>query len=441
MKTTKVGLIGWGTIGDGVARLLIEDQDLIRQKLGWTLELTRLADLDLDTPRQFQVDRALTTRDAYDIINDPEIDIVVELVGGYEPAKTFILDAIKAGKQVVTANKALLATYGREIFDAASAAGTDVLFEAAVGGGIPLIRGFKEGLAANRINYFFGILNGTSNYILTKMTQEGMDFGQALSEAQAHGYAEADPTFDVEGVDAAHKLVILTALSYGFLPRLDDVFVEGISGLEQVDIQFADEFGYVIKLLAISSREGDQIEARLHPTMLPKGHLLTEVNGPFNAVHVNGHAVGDILFYGAGAGMMATASAVVGDLIELARSLDQSRCERVPALAWHSPADSGLRLKPMEELVTTYYIRFSAVDRPGVLSLISGVLGRCDISISAVIQKGREVDGAVPIVMMTHEARESDVRRALEQVNDLRLDGRGIIKGRTVLIRVEERLG
>ena len=435
MNQTKVGLIGWGTVGSGVARILLEEQELIGQKLGWPLELKKIADLDLESSRPVKVDPGLLTTDAAGVINDPEIEIVVELIGGYEPAKTYILEALAAGKHVVTANKALLAAHGRDIFEAAARAGRDVLFEAAVAGGIPIIRSLKEGLPANRIDHFFGILNGTSNYILTKMTREGMSFGQALDEAQEQGYAEADPTFDVEGVDTAHKLAILVALAYGLSVDLKDIYVEGISDLDPLDIKFAEEFGYVVKLLAISSREGDLVEARVHPTMLPASHLLSEVSGPFNAIHLSGHAVGDLMFYGAGAGMMPTASAVVGDLIELARGIRTGAASRVPALAWRSVSEKPAGLKPMDEVVTTYYFRFSAVDKPGVLSNISGVLGAHDISISAVIQKGREVAGAVPIVMMTHEAREAAVRKALAEIDRLE-----VVKDETVLIRVEERL-
>ena len=435
MKPTYVGLIGWGTVGSGAARILLEDRDLLEQKLGWPLVLKKIADLDITSPRPVEVDPGILTTDAGRILDDPEIGIVMEMIGGFEPARTFILKAIEAGKHVVTANKALLATYGREIFEAADRAGVDVLYEASVGGGIPLIRSLKEGLAANRIEHFFGILNGTSNYILTKMTEEGIDFKTALAEAQAKGYAEADPTFDVEGIDAAHKLTILASLAYGGFADLKQIYVEGISRLDPIDIQFAAEFGYEIKLLAISSIDGGQIEARLHPAMVPKGHLLTEVKGPFNAVHLCGHAVGDILLYGAGAGMMATASAVVGDVMELARNINSGAKNRVPAVAWKKTAGTELSIRPMEETLTTYYFRFSAQDRPGVLSNISGVLGSHDISISAVIQKGREVDGAVPIVMLTHEAREADVRGALQEIDEL-----DVVKAGTILIRVEDRL-
>jgi homoserine dehydrogenase len=435
MKSTRVGIIGWGTVGAGVAKLLLEDRDLIRRKLGWHLDLAKVADLDLTTPRPVAIDADRLTTDASEIIDDPGIEIVVELIGGYEPARRFILEALAKGKHVVTANKALLAAHGPEIFQAAHRHGVDVLFEAAVGGGIPIIRSLKEGLAANRVHQVFGILNGTSNYILTKMTREGVDFQEALAEAQAHGYAEADPTFDVEGYDAAHKLILLVALAYGFQMSMDDLYVEGISRLDPVDIQFASEFGYVVKLLAISSQKGNEIEARLHPAMVPAGHLLTEVGGPFNAVYVNGHAVGEVMLYGAGAGMDATASAVVGDLIELARTSRLGGGVRVPGLAWCETDQGRLRLKSMDDIETTYYFRFSAVDRPGVLSTIAGLLGQNDISIAAVIQKGRELDGAVPIVMLTHEAKESAVKKALAEID--RLD---IVRDRTVLIRVEDRL-
>lgn len=435
MSRTNVGIIGFGTVGCGTAKILLERQELISRKLGWGLELKKLADLDIDTPRAVEVPRHLLTTDVNEVLEDPDIDIVVELIGGYEPAKTFILKAIANGKHVVTANKALLATHGPEIFDTAARHKVEVLFEASVGGGIPIIRSLKEGLAANHIERFFGILNGTSNYILTKMTQEGVDFAAALKEAQEKGFAEADPTFDVEGVDAAHKLVILVNMAYGLPVSMDDVYLEGISGIDPLDIRFADEFGYVIKLLAISSRNGDKVEARLHPAMISKEHLLAEVNGPFNAVHVKGDSVGDILQYGAGAGMMPTASAVVGDVIELARSNRLSGSIRVPPLGWRTFSGENLSLMPMDDVVTTYYFRFSAIDRPGVLSGISGVLGKHGISISAVIQKGRATESGVPIVMLTHEAREANVRKALKEIDEL-----DVLLDKTVLIRVEDRL-
>jgi len=434
MKPINIGLIGWGTVGSGVAKILLEDQDLIQKKLERPLVLKKIADLDLKTPRPVQVDSSILTTKADDILKDPEIEIIVELIGGLEPARSLILDAIKAGKHVVTANKALLATHGQEIFEEAGKNGAEVLFEASVGGCIPVIRTLKEDLPANHINHFFGILNGTANYILTKMSAEGVDFKQALDEAQAKGFAEADPTFDVEGVDTAHKLAILVSLAYGHKIELDKIYVEGISRLTPLDIQFAAEFGYVVKLLAISSVNESQIEARVHPALLPSEHVLAGVNGPFNAILFNGHAVGDILLYGQGSGMMPTASAVASDIIELARSISKGALRRVPSLSWREIGKDGMDLRPMDDTVTTYYFRFSAVDSPGVLSTISGVLGTYKISISSVIQKGREVWGAVPIVMLTHEAKEANVKQALAEIDQL-----DVVRDKTVLIRVEDR--
>ncbi|MBW2061520.1 MAG: homoserine dehydrogenase [Deltaproteobacteria bacterium] len=434
MKPINIGLIGWGTVGSGTSKILIENHDLIQKKLDRPLLLKRIADLDIKTPRPVQVDPSILTTNAEDIIKDPEIEIVIELIGGLEPARTLTLAAMAAGKHVVTANKALLATHGQEIFEAAEKNKVEILFEASVGGGIPIIRTLKEDLAANYINYFFGILNGTANYILTKMSSEGMDFNQALNEAQAKGFAEADPTFDVEGVDTAHKLAILVSLAYGHKIELDKIFVQGISQLAPVDIQFAAEFGYVVKLLAISSLNASEVEARVHPALLPISHVLAGVNGPFNAILFNGHAVGDILLYGQGSGMMPTASAVVSDVIELSRSISRGALNRVPPLAWREVGQENLILKPIDEITTTYYFRFSVIDRPLVLSRISGILGAHNISISSVIQKGRELKGAVPIVMLTHEAQEANVKKALAEIDQL-----DIIRDKTVLIRVEDR--
>lgn len=435
MSPLKIGMIGWGTVGTGVAKILLEDQDLIQKKLGQPIKLARIADLDLTTPRPVEVDRSILTTEADQILDDPEIDVVIELIGGLEPARTMTLKAISAGKHVVTANKALLATHGSEIFSAAKKNGVEVLFEASVAGCIPIIRTLKEGLAANRINYFFGILNGTANYILSSMTADGLDFDRALAQAQEKGYAEADPTFDVEGVDTAHKLAILVSLAYGSQISLDQIYVQGINQIAAEDIQFAAEFGYVIKLLAISSLNGDLIEARVHPTMLPAGHLLSDVSGPFNAILFNGHAAGDILLYGQGAGMMPTASAVVSDVMELARAEAVGAVGRVPPLAWPDMESSQLKVKPIDEIVTRYYFRFFAVDKPGVLSVISGVLGSHNISLSAVLQKGREIRGAVPVVMLSHEAKGADVNAALAEID--RLD---VVRDKTVVFRVEDRL-
>ncbi len=436
MKKIKVGLIGFGTVGSGVARILQKNSRLIEKRMGAKLILKRIADIDLWTDRGVKLKPGVLTRRAEDVIKDPEIDIVMELMGGVEPAKTFILKAIRNKKHIVTANKALLALHGDEIFREAHRFGVDVNFEASVGGGIPLIRSIKEGLVANRIHSIFGILNGTSNYILSKMTDEGGDFKEVLKEAQEKGYAEADPTYDIEGIDAAHKLAILIRLAFGTPLRFKEIFIGGISEITPLDIQFSREFGYRIKLLAIAKMEKGRIEAHVHPTMIPEGHLLSTVEGVFNAIYIKGDAVGPALFYGQGAGQMPTGSAVVSDLVELGRNvLTQASGRRVPLLSFQEWAIEEIPLKKMDDVVMPFYMRFSALDRPRVLSKISGILGKNDISISAVIQKGRQVNGAVPIVMMTHEAQEKNVHRALKEINQL-----GVILGKTMFIRVENEL-
>ncbi len=436
MKDIKVGLIGFGTVGSGVAKILQKNSRLIEKRLGARLILKRVADVDLKTDRGVKLKRGVLTRRAEDVIKDPEIDIVMELMGGVEPAKTFILNAIGNKKHIVTANKALLALHGEEIFREAHRYGVDVNFEASVGGGIPLIRSIKEGLVANRIHSIFGILNGTSNYILSKMTDEGRNFKEVLKEAQEKGYAEADPTYDIEGIDAAHKLAILIRLAFGTPLQFKEIFIGGISQITPLDIQFSREFGYRIKLLAIAKMEKGRIEAHVHPTMIPEGHLLSTVEGVFNAIYIKGDAVGPALFYGQGAGQMPTGSAVVSDLVELGRNvLTQASGRRVPLLSFQEWAIEEIPLKKMDDVVMPFYMRFSALDRPRVLSKISGILGKNDISISAVIQKGRQVNGAVSVVMMTHEAKEKNVRRALKEINRL-----GVILGKTMFIRVENEL-
>jgi len=436
MKEIKVGLIGFGTVGSGVAKILQKNSRLVEKRMGAKIVLRRIADVDLETDRGVKLKPGILTRRAEDVIGDPEIDIVMELIGGIEPAKTFILKAIRNRKHIVTANKALLALHGDEIFREAHRFGVDVNFEASVGGGIPLIRSIKEGLVANRIQSIFGILNGTSNYILSKMTDEGRNFKEVLREAQEEGYAEADPTYDVEGIDAAHKLTILIRLAFGTPMQFKEIFIGGISKITPLDIQFSREFGYRIKLLAIAKLDQGKIEARVHPTMIPEGHLLSTVDGVFNAIYIKGDAVGPTLFYGQGAGQMPTGSAVVGDLVELGRNvLVQAAGRRVPLLSFQESAIEKIPLKKMDEVVMPFYMRFSALDRPRVLSKISGILGKNDISIAAVIQKGRQVNGAVPIVMMTHEAKEENVHRALKEIDRL-----GVILGKTIFIRVENEL-
>lgn len=430
-KPIYVGLIGLGTVGSGVAKILLEKGDLLAKRVGTPIILKRIVDKYPEKVKLMVPEKLLSTN-IHDIFDDDDISIVVELIGGHEPALSFILKAIERGKHVVTANKALLATHGKEIFTAAGRRGVDVGFEASVGGGIPIIRSVREGLVADNIQSILGIMNGTSNYILSKMTNEGSSFGEVLKEAQAKGYAEADPTYDVEGIDAAHKLAIISTLAYGSFVRLEDIYTEGITNIEPLDIAFAKEFGYRVKLLAISRLKGQSIEVRIHPTMIPCEHLLANVNGVYNAFYVRGDAIGQVLLYGLGAGMMPTGSAVASDVIDLGRNVLKGTVQRVPALSCKIDQMSSLSTKPMDELVCRYYMRFPAVDRPGVLSKISGVLGRNGISIESVIQKGRDVRGSVPVVMMTHEAKEIDVRRAVVKID--RLD---VVTAKTMFIRIE----
>ncbi len=433
MKSISIGLIGFGTIGTGVVKLLHDSSDIIESRLGGRVFLKKIADLDITTPRQIDVERSLLTTDAKAILNDPEISIVIELIGGCEPARSFILEAIRKRKHVVTANKALLATHGNEIFRAAEKEQVDIGFEASVGGTIPIIKTLKESLAANRIKSIFGIINGTANYILSKMTDEKKSFQVVLKEAQKLGFAEADPTFDIEGTDTAHKLAITLSLAYGKKVTLDDLYREGISGISQQDIEFARELGYRVKLLAIAILKEDCIEARIHPTMIPLSHLLANVNGNYNAFHIVGDASDSVFLYGQGAGMMPTASAVVGDVIDISRNLQKGISGRVPARSLRESVIDDIKLMSFEEIITNYYFRFSALDRPGVLSRIAGILGANDISIAAVIQKGRQKAGPVPIVMTTHKSKEKDVQKAIAQIDQLE-----IIHGKTILIRIED---
>ncbi len=436
-KDISVGLIGFGTIGSGVVKLLQDNEELIRKRLGARLVIKKIADIDIETPRPVEVDRKILTKDVQEVLSDPEISIVVELVGGYTHAKTIVLDAIRGGKHVVTANKALIATCGNEIFAAADNEKINIGFEASVGGTIPIIKTLKESLAGNNIDSVFGIMNGTCNYILTRMTSEKKDFESVLKDAQAFGFAEADPTYDIEGVDTAHKLAITLSLSYGKRVDLDDIYREGISKTSPLDIEFAEDLGYTIKLLAIAIKRGDVIEARIHPTMIPFDHILASVNGNFNAFHLMGDASGSVFLYGQGAGMMPTASAVVGDLIDISRDIMVGSWRRVPLRSYKKDEIEDIDLLPMDDVVTNYYFRFSAVDRPGVLSKISGILGKHDISISSVIQKEKNFDRdkGVPIVVTTYKAREKNVRTALEEIDNTLED---VVFGKTTLIRIED---
>lgn len=424
-----VGIIGFGTVGTGTVRILLENREILKERLGFEINLRRIADLDIVRNRGITLPVGVLSTDVDALLNDPHIDIVVELIGGIRPAKDFILKAISNRKHVVTANKALLATAGNEIFTAAVQAGVEIGFEASVAGGIPIIKVIREGLVADRIKAVYGIINGTSNYILTKMTEENVEFSEALEEAQDLGYAEADPTLDIEGIDSAHKLAILASLSYGIPISYEDIYREGISQTSPQDIEFASELGYTVKLLAIAKESDSEIELRVHPTMLPKEYLISKVDGSFNAIYVEGDATGSTLYYGRGAGDMPTGSAVVSDIVDIARNIRTNAIGRIPVI---TKTLKDVRIKRMDEVISKYYFRFSALDKPGVLSKISGILGNYNISIASVIQKGRRVGEAVPLVVLTHEAREKDVRQAIREIDQL-----PVVMDKTVFMRVE----
>jgi homoserine dehydrogenase len=436
MRTINVGLLGCGTVGTGVAKILIENKDLIFSRVGAVLNLKHIADIDLKTDRGIQFNDGVLIPDAFQVVDDPDIDIIIEMIGGEAIAKDLILKAIHNGKPVVTANKSLLAVHGNVIFKSAMEHGVDLAFEASVGGCMPIIKSLRESLAGNHIKSMAGILNGTCNYILSRSSEDGSSFEDVLLEAQKNGFAEADPTLDVEGIDAAHKLAILTSLAYGMEINFNDIYIEGISKITPMDIEFAEQFGYRIKLLAITKDSGNAIEARVHPTMIPFANPLSGVNGVLNAVIISGDAIGDMMLYGFGAGMMPTASAVVSDVIDLARNILSGSTGRVPSLSYQMDHIRKIPILPMEDIQVHYYFRFSALDRPGVLSKISGILGDYDISLKSVHQKGRKTKGAVPIVMLTHLAREADVQEALSDINNL-----DVVSDRPVLIRIEDENG
>ena len=436
MKKINVGLIGFGTIGAGVAKVLLENRQVICDRLGAELNLQKIADLDITTDRGVALPDGILTTDIEELIGNPDIDIIIELIGGYEPARTFVSRALKSKQSVVTANKALLAKHGNELFSLARENGVDFYYEASVAGGIPIIKVMRESLAGNNINSVCGILNGTCNYILSKMGDEGADFAEVLQKAQELGYAEADPTFDIEGIDTAHKLAILTSLAFATPIDFDKIHVEGISSVKPVDFAFAREFGYKIKLLAIAKKEDDCIETRVHPTMIPEKHMLAKVDDVFNAVFVNADALGPSLYYGQGAGMMATASAVVGDLVDIARNCLDNGLQRIPDLGFQDAAIKPQTYRPMSEIVSQYYLRFSAHDKTSVLSRIAGILGHNQISLASVIQQGRGPEGeTVYIVMQTHKAKEKDLRAALAEIDQL-----SIIAAPTTVIRMESDL-
>jgi len=427
-----LGVIGLGTVGIGVAQVLASNAGPIRRRLGVPLELVKAADLNLKAARGLSFPSGVLTTNAREVIDDPQIDIVIELIGGEDPAKQFLLDAMAKGKHVVTANKALLALHGEELFQAASRARVDIGFEASVCGGIPILRALTEGLAANRILSLYGIVNGTSNFIMSRMTEAGRPFDEVLAEAQQSGYAEADPTFDVAGIDAAHKLAILVNLAFGTPVNFKDVFVEGITGIAPMDVVYATEFGYTIKLLAIAKVQDGDIEARVHPTMIPSNTPLARVGGVYNAIQVTGDAVGDIMLYGRGAGSLPTASAVLSDVMDIARNVLTGAAGRVPPCAFQPDQRRPLRIRPIEEITSLYYLRFLVLDRPGVLSQLSGALGKHDISIASVLQRGRKVGQTVPVVMTTHSAVERNIHLALREIDAL-----PFVSAPTTLVRIE----
>lgn len=425
-----VGQIGFGTVGAGVARALMHKASLLERRVGARVVLRRVCDRDFRRSRGFRLPASRTTNDINKILRDPEIDIVVELIGGIQPAKNIILEALRRGKHVVTANKALLAESGQELFMAASKAQREIYFEATVGGGIPIIKGLREGLVANDLDGIIGIINGTSNYILSRMQSKQLSFHEALQEAKHHGYAERNSTLDINGYDAAHKLAILTLLGFGRQVRLEDMYIEGISHITQADIQYAHELGYCIKPLAIAKQVGHELEVRVHPTLLARTHLLANVNGVYNAIYVHGDMVGAQLFYGRGAGRNPAASSVIADIVDVARTIATGSGQRIPLEI--SVNKRIHKLRRMGNVETRYYLRFMATDKPGVLSKLTGILGRHHISIATVNQKERRAARTVPVVMMTHEAKEANLQAALHQIDRL-----GNIRSKTVAIRVE----
>ncbi|HOF51296.1 MAG: hypothetical protein RLZZ355_324 [Pseudomonadota bacterium] len=424
MKPIQVGLLGIGVVGSGTFNVLKRNQQEIQRRAGRGIEITMVADLDTARAQAAVGPDVKVVNDARAVIANPDIDIVIELIGGYGIAKTLVMEAIAAGKHVVTANKALLAVHGTEIFAAASAKGVMVAFEAAVAGGIPIIKALREGLTANRIQWIAGIINGTTNFILSEMRDKGLDFGVVLKEAQRLGYAEADPTFDIEGVDAAHKATIMSAIAFGIPVQFDKAYVEGITKLGAADIKYAEQLGYRIKLLGIAKRRPEGIELRVHPSLVPSKRLIANVEGAMNAVMVQGDAVGTTLYYGKGAGSEPTASAVIADLVDIARLHTADPQNRVPHLAFQPDALSDLKVLPMEQVVTSYYLRLRVADQAGVLAKVTGILAESGISIDAVLQReadevGGEGSTQTDVIILTHDCVEAKMNAAIAQMQAL----------------------
>ena len=431
MKQIGVGILGFGTVGAGVADGLLKHRDVMAKRLGVDIVLRKIADLDITTDRGIQVPEGVLTTDAKGVLSDPEIDIVVETIGGTGVAKTFVLEALGNGKCVVTANKKLLAEHGREIFETAAKNDVDIYFGASVGGGIPIIRVLREGLAGNEIESIHGILNGTCNYILTRMENEGLPFESVLKDAQKLGYAEANPSLDIDGFDTAHKACILAALAYGFQPGVDQVQVEGIRNLAGADVKYAADFGYRIKLLAVVAKDGDEVEVGVHPTLIPFSHMLANVNDAFNAAYVKGDMSDYTMYYGRGAGRAPTASTVIGDIGDIARNLayDETRYARgVP-----NYAEGKVRLRAAGDIRSKYYLRFMLADRPGAMGVVASALGKHGVSISALSQKeSSEGNLPVPVVAMTRVARAADIDAALEEIKAAGVTGEDPVKLRVL---------
>ena len=434
MKPINVGLVGVGTVGGGTYAVLERNQEEITRRAGRGIVVRMVADRDLEKARQLAGEGVIVTADANEVVSDPDIDIVVELIGGYTVAKELILKAIDNGKHVITANKALLASHGTEIFAAAQKKGVMVAFEAAVAGGIPIIKALREGLTANRIEWIAGIINGTSNFILSEMRDKGLTFDTALKQAQKLGYAEADPTFDIEGIDAAHKLTIMASIAFGIPMQFEKVYTEGIAKLTREDIRYAEELGYRIKLLGLTRRTPNGIELRVHPTLIPTRRLIANVEGVMNAVVVKGDAVGATLYYGAGAGAEPTGSAVVADLVDVTRMHTADPKHRVPHLAFQPDLLSDTPILPMEEVETSYYLRLRVLDKPGALADIARVLADLSISIEAMVQKEpSEGEEQVDIIMLTHRALEKNINTAIARIKKL-----PTMTGKITRIRMEQ---
>ena len=434
MKPINVGLLGIGTVGGGTFTVLQRNAEEIARRAGRPIRITVVADKNLELAKKVTGGKCRLTDDAFSVVSDPEVDIIVELIGGYGVAKELVLKAIANGKHVVTANKALLAKHGNEIFAAAQKQGVMVAFEAAVAGGIPIIKAVREGLTANRIQWIAGIINGTTNFILSEMRDKGLSFDTVLKEAQRLGYAEADPTFDIEGVDAAHKITILSALAFGIPMQFDKAYIEGISKLDAIDIKYAEQLGYRIKLLGITRRTPEGVELRVHPTLIPAKRLIANVEGAMNAVLVQGDAVGATLYYGKGAGAEPTASAVIADLVDVTRMHTADPEHRVPHLAFQPDQLADLPILAMEEVITSYYLRLRVQDRPGVLADITRILADEQISIDAMIQKEPgEGEDQTDLIMLTHQTREKRINAAIAKIEKL-----PVVAGKVTRLRLEE---